>query len=157
MILDAFVYARLGDSGIVDFAMTVAPVADDIDDHVAAKLSTVVGGQLAYAHDGVRVFAVDVKDRNILALGDVRSEPRRLFLLWPGSKANQIVDDDVDCSANGVGLQICQIERLCPDALACEGSVAVHHNGHDFCRAAGAVPSLLGAHTSHGHGIDCFQ
>src|SRR5882757_1450080 len=66
MILDAFVYARLGDSGIVD---------------VATKLSAIVGGQLAYAHDGVRVFAVDVKYRNILALGNVRGEPRRLFLL----------------------------------------------------------------------------
>src|SRR6267378_2774895 len=103
MILDAFVHARLGDSGIVHFAMTVAPVADDIDDHVAAKLSAVVGGQLAYAHDGVRIFAIDVKHRNILALGNIRGESRGLFLLGPRGKANQIVDDDVDCSTNGVG------------------------------------------------------
>src|SRR6266436_508862 len=125
MILDALVNARLRDSGIVDFAMTVAPITDDVDHHVAAKLRAIVRGQLAYAHDSVRVFAVDVKYRNVLALGNVRGEPRRLFLLWPGSKANQIVDDDVDCSANGVGLQICQVERLCPNALASEGRVAV--------------------------------
>src|SRR5258705_9560503 len=101
MILNAFVHARLRDGGIVYFAMTVAPVANDVDHHVTAKLRAIVCGQLAYAHDGVRVFAVDVKDRNILALGDIRGESRGLFLLGPRGKANQIVDDDVDCSTNG--------------------------------------------------------
>src|SRR5712672_4740587 len=104
MILDAFVYARLRYGGIVDFAMTVAPVADDVDHHVAAKLRAIVCGQLAHAHDSIRIFAIDVKHRNILALSNIRSESRGLFLLGPRRKANQIVDDYVDCSANGVGL-----------------------------------------------------
>jgi len=70
MILDAFVEARLRDGGVVDFAVTVAAIADEVDDDIAAKLRAILGGELSNPHDGVGIFAIDVKDGNGLALGD---------------------------------------------------------------------------------------
>ena len=44
MLFDLFVEQRLGDGGIVDFAVAVTAVADEVDDHVSAELVAVFGG-----------------------------------------------------------------------------------------------------------------
>jgi len=63
----------------------------------------------------------------------------------------------VNGAADGVSLQVREIEGFRPDALPGEGGVAVHHDWDDPAGAAGAVAGLLGAHTAHGDGIDGFQ
>ena len=71
MILDAFIEKRLRDGRIVDFAVAMAAVADDVHDHVAAKRGAILGGDFAHAHNGIRVFRVHVEDRHRLPLGNV--------------------------------------------------------------------------------------
>ena len=41
MILDTFVEERLRNGGIVHFAVAVATVADEVDDHIAAKFGAI--------------------------------------------------------------------------------------------------------------------
>ena len=76
MLLDLLVEQRLGDGGIVDFAVAVAAIADQIDDDVGAELVAVLGGHARDANDCVDIFGVDVEDRNRLAAGELRSEAR---------------------------------------------------------------------------------
>jgi len=118
MILDALVEERLSDGRIVDFAVAMAAVTDDVHDDVAAECRTVLRGKFSDAHDGVRVFGVDVEDRHGLAFGDIGGEARRMLLRGVCRKADQVVHDDVNCAADGVGLQIREIQRFRPDALA---------------------------------------
>src|SRR6266404_3495776 len=155
--LDAVVQARLRDRGVIHFAVAVAAVADEVHDNVAAKLRAIVSGKLPHAHHGVGIFAIDVKDGNRLTLRNIRSESRGMLLLRPRGKADQVVDDDVDRAAHGVSMQISQIERFRPDALARESGVAVHDDGHNFGGAAYAVACLLGASAADRDGIDGFQ
>src|SRR5216684_4543488 len=157
MIFDAVVEARLGDGGVVDFAMTMAAVADEIDDDIAAKLRAIFGGEFSDAHDGVGIFAIHVKDGNGLALGEVGGEARGVLLLGPRGEADQVVHDDVNGAADSVGLEVSEIKRFRPDALAGKGGVAVHDDGNDLLGAAGAVAGLLCAGTAHGDGVDGFE
>jgi len=53
---------------------------DDVHDDVAAECRTVLRGKFSDAHDGVRVFGVDVEDRHGLAFGDIGGEARRMLL-----------------------------------------------------------------------------
>ena len=81
MVLDHRVTARLGDSGVIDLAVAVPAVADEVDDDVGAEAMAVLGGDLGDTNDGVGVRGVDVEDGGGQALGDVRGEARRVGLL----------------------------------------------------------------------------
>src|SRR5262249_37896209 len=106
VIFDAVIEQRLGDGGVVDFAVPVATVGDEVDDDVAAESGAIVGCNLSYAHDGIGIFSIYVENGNGLALGDIRCKTRRMLLRGWGGEANEIVDDDLDGAADGVGLEV---------------------------------------------------
>ena len=166
VIFDGVVFLRLRDRGIVHFAVAVAAIADEIDDDVAAEFCAIFGGETADANDRVGIFGVDVEDGDALALGDVGSETRRMFLNRGRGEADEIVDDDVDGAADGVALEVGEIQRFGEDALAGKGGVAVHDDRPNFverfARAiddgpVGSAARLLCAGATHGDGIDGFQ
>src|SRR5256885_12568905 len=157
MTFDALVETRLRDGGIVDFAMAMAAVADQVDHDVAAEFSAIFGGEPAGANHSIRIFGVDVKNRNGLPLGDIRGKQGRVFLLGPGGEADQIIDNDVNGTAHGVGLEVREIQSFRPNSLAGEGSVAVHHDGDDLLSAAWTEARLLRARSANGYGIDSLE
>ena len=63
--------------GIVDLAVAVAAVADEVDDDVAAERVAVLHRDARGADDRFGILAVDVEDRDRQALGDVGGEARR--------------------------------------------------------------------------------
>jgi hypothetical protein len=87
MVFDFFVEQRLGDGGIVDLAVAVTAVADEIDDYVGAEFVAVFGGDAGDADDGVDVFAVDVENGNRLAARDAGGEARGVFFGIARSKS----------------------------------------------------------------------
>ena len=143
MILDAFVEKRLRDGRIVHFAVAVAAVADDIHDHVAAKCGTIFRGEFSNADDGVRIFGVHVENGNGLALGHVRGKARRMFLDRLRCKADEVIHDDVNRAANGVGPQVREVKRFRPDALARESRVAVDEQRKHFAALIRVVEDAL--------------
>ena len=72
----------------------------------------------------------------------------------------------MDGAADGVGLQVGEIQCFRPNALARESGVTVHDDGYYFLVGNGsgirqrrlhANSRLLRAHTAHGDGIDGLQ
>ena len=96
------------------------------------NLSRYSSGDAADAHDSVGIFGVHVEDGNRQALRDVGREARRVRFARHGGEADQIVDDDVDGAADGVSLEVGEIQRFGPDALAGEGGVAMHDDRNDL-------------------------
>ncbi len=88
MSLDAFVKTWLSDGRIVDFAVAVTAITNQIDDNVTGKGGAIVCRDLADAHHGVRVLCIDMKNGHVLALGKVRREARGVFLHRPGCETN---------------------------------------------------------------------
>src|SRR5207302_4335388 len=166
MVLDALVKSWLGDGGVIHFAVAVAAVADEVDNHITAKRCAILGGHLPNAHDSVGIFSVHMENGNRLALNNVRGKARRMLLVWRRCEADEIVDDDVDCAADGVRAQVREIEGLRPNPLASESGVPMHHDGNDFVKsflravhvgAAQPVARLLGARAPNSYGIDSFE
>src|SRR5208337_4314153 len=166
MVFDARVEERLSDGGIVHFAVAVAAVADEVNDHVGVEFGAIFRGEAANAHDGVGIFGVDVEDGDTLAAGDAGSVARRVLLHGARGESDQIVDDDVDGAADGISREVSEIQRFCPNTLAGKGRVAVHHNGPDFVqrfagaidlRAVHTVTRQFGAGATHRDGVHRFQ
>src|SRR6266702_3174377 len=132
MILDSFVEKWLRDGRIVHFTVAVAAVTDDVHDYVAAKRGAILRREFADAHHSVRVFRVNVEDRNGLALGHVRGEARRMLLLRARGESDEVIHDDVNRAANRVGRQVREVERFRPDALSSESGIAMHDDGYHF-------------------------
>ena len=89
MLFDLLVEQRLGDGGVVDFAVAVAAVADEIDDDVGAEFVAIFGGEAGDADDGVDVFGIDVEDRDRLAAGDAGGEARGVFFGVAGGESEE--------------------------------------------------------------------
>ena len=157
MLFDLFVEQGLGDGGIVDFAVTVAAVADQVDDHVGAELIAVFGGDAGYADDGVDIFAVDVEDGNGLAARDAGGEAGGVLFEIAGGESEKIVDDYVNGAADGVAGKVGVVHGLGEDALSGESGVAVDKQREIFFASAFAGAVLFGAGAADCDGIDGFE
>jgi hypothetical protein len=157
MIFDLCVAQRLRDGGIVDFAVAVAAVSDEVDDHIGVELVAILGGEGGDADDGSRVLGVDVEDGDRQALGEVGGEPGGVRFLGLGGEADEVVDDDVDAASDRVAVDGGEVEGLGPDALAGEGCVTVDDDGQDAVSAVSANAILTRAGAAHGDRIDGFE
>ena len=157
MLLDLLIKKRLRDGRIVDFAVAVTAVSDEIDDDVGAELVAVLGGDAGDADDGVDVFSVDVEDGNRLAARDAGGEARRMFFGVTRGEAEEVVDDHVNGAADGVAGKVGVVHGLRENALSGECGVAVNEQGEIFFAAAFAGAVLLGASAADGDGIDGFE
>ena len=156
-LLDLRVEQRLGDGRVVDLAVAVPAVADQVDDHVAQEAVAEARRDPRCADDGRRVLGVDVEDRDRLALGDVGGEARRVEGRRLGGEADQIVDDDVHRTADAITLDLREVEALGGDPLAGERRVAMHRDREDLARGSGADPGLAGTHATHGDRVDGLE
>ena len=157
MVFDFLVAQRLRDGGIVDFAVAVAAIADEVDDDVGAEIVAVFGGHAGDANDCVGVFGVDVEDRDGLARARCRRQSAWSALRVAGGEAEEIVDDDVNGAADGVAGKVGIVHGLGEDALSGEGGVAVNQKREISSRAAFAGAVLLGASAADGDRIDSFE
>src|SRR6516164_998085 len=166
MIPDALVEARLGDGGVVNLAVAVTSVADQVDDYIRVKFGAVFGGEAADADDGVGIRGIDVENRYALAARNARGVAGGVLLRRARGEANQIVDNDVDGATHRIGSQVTEIEGFRPDTLAGKGGIAVHDDQPDLVqglagaidpRAPHTVSRKLGARAAHRHGVNGLE
>ena len=157
MLFDFFVEQRLSDGGVVDFAVAVAAVADQVDDNVGAEPVAVFGGDAGDADYGVYIFAIDVEDGNRLAARDAGGEARGVLFDIAGGESEQIVDDDMNRAADGIAGKVGVIHGFGEDALSGESGIAVNQEREIFFASAFAGAVLLGARAADGDGIDGFE
>ena len=109
---DLLVHGRLGEHRLVAFVVTVAAVADHVDDHVLLELLAIFGGHAGAMDDRLRVVGVDVENGRGDDLGDVGAIGRRARIFGRRGEADLVVDDDVNGAAGLIADQVRQIEGL---------------------------------------------
>ena len=77
LALDEVVHEGLRHRRVVALVVAPAAVADHVDDHVAVELLAELERELGHADARLRVVPVDVEDRDLQALRDVRAVVRR--------------------------------------------------------------------------------
>src|SRR6266851_285358 len=157
MLFDFFVEQRLSDCGIVNFAVTVAAVADQIDHNIGAELVAIFGGQAGDTDNGVHIFSVDVEDGDRLAARDAGGKARGVLFEIAGGESEQVVDDHVNGAADGVAGKVGIVHGFGEDALSGESGVAVDKQRKVLFAATFAGAILLGAGAADGDRIDRFQ
>ena len=149
--LDLGRHLRLRVGRLVGLVVAVAAVADQVDQDVVAELLAEREREPDRGDAGGDVVGVDVEDRDVEALGEVRGPARGARVVRVGGEADLVVGDQVQRAADGVAVQRLQVERLRDDALAREGRVAVQddrHRGVGVQRRVGAL--ARGLHRARG-------
>ena len=72
VLADLGIHERLGEARLVALVMAEAAVAPHVDDDVAGEFLAIFDGELAGEGHRLRIVAVDVEDRRLDRLGDVR-------------------------------------------------------------------------------------
>ena len=127
------VQQRLREGRLVAFVVAPPAVAVHVDDDVALELAAKVHRQPHDLRHGLRIFAVDVEDRDLQHLGHVGGVGARPRFVGRRGEADLVVDDDVQRAADRVAGQLAEVERLLHDPFAGERGVAVDQNAP--CRA----------------------
>ncbi len=158
MRADQPVHDRLGERRLVALVMAEAAIAEHVDDDRLVELLPVLDRDLGAEHHRFRIVAVDVEDRRLDELGDVRRVGRGARVARIGGEADLVVDDEVERAAGAVTAQAREAEAFRDDALAREGRVAVDEQRQDL-RALDDVVELvlLGAHLAEHDRIDDLE
>ena len=161
VFVNRLVHLRLGVGGLVRLVVAEAPVADQVDDDVAAELLAEGGGEPDRADAGGDVVGIDMDDRQVEALGNVRGVASGAALLGVGGETQLVVRDHVQGAAGGVALELGQVEDLGHHALRRKRGVAMNQDrdgaGPIEVRLRSFSPRLLGAAPALDDRIDRFQ
>ena len=125
MLADLQVHERLRVRRLVGLVVAEAPVPDEVDHHVPPVGTAVVVRERDRGEARLDVVGVDVHDRDVEALGEVRGVPRRPALLRIGGEPDLVVGDEVHRAAGRVARQRLEVEHLLHHALPGERSVPV--------------------------------
>ena len=129
---------------LVGLVVAEAAVADQVDEHVVAKLLPEREGEPHRGDARRDVVGVDVDDRHVVALGEVGGPGRRARILGIGREPDLVVLNEVDRAADRVAVERLQVERLGDDALTWEGGVAVENDRDRGVRVLMGVRALAG-------------
>jgi hypothetical protein len=132
MLADLGVHQRLGEARLVAFVMAEAAIAPHVDHDVALELLAELDRDLAGEGHRFGIVAVDVEDRRLDALGDVRRIGRGARELRARREADLVVDDEVDAAAGIVAADAREAEAFPDDALARHRRVAMDQHGQDL-------------------------
>ena len=125
LLLDLRRHLGLRVGGLVGLVVAEAAVADQVDQDVVAELLAEREREPDGGDAGGHVVGVDVDDRDVEALGEVRRPAGRARVVRVGGEADLVVLDQVQRAADRVAVERLQVERLRHHALAGEGGVAV--------------------------------
>ena len=135
MRADQPVHDRLGERRLVALVVAEAPVAEHVDDDRLVELLPVLDRDLGAEHHRFRIVAVDVEDRRLDQLGDVRRIGRGARIARIGGEADLVVDDEMERAAGAMAAQAREAEAFRDHALAGEGRVAVDEERQHLGRA----------------------
>ena len=155
MRADESIHDRLSERGLVAFVVAEPPIAEHVDDNRLMELLPVFGRHLGAEDDRLGIIAVDMKDRRLDQLGDVRRIGRGARIARIGGEADLVVDDEMQRAAGPVAAQARKTEAFGHHALSGKSGVAVDEERQSF-RSLDAVVELvlLGAHLAEHDRID---
>ena len=143
---DGPVHEGLGVARVVALVVSVAAVADEVDDDVLVELLAVLERQLRHAHARLGIVAVDVEDGGLHRLGDIAAIERAARVLGTGGEADLIVDDQVDGATDAVAGDVAHRQALGHHSLSGESRVAVDEDRQRWERAGRVDRVLDGTH-----------
>ena len=104
-ILDDGVHERLGERRLVQLIMAHFTISNEIDHNISREFLAVLGGNAESVRDIVHRVRVDVEDGGADRRGDLRAVNARPGPVRSRSKADLVIDDNMDGSSNSIVLK----------------------------------------------------
>ena len=128
------IHQRLGERRFVAFVVSVAAIADEIDQHVTLELRPVREREPRRGDRGFGIVGVDVDDRNLEAARQPARIERAAGVRGLCRESDLVVRDDVDRPSGRVAGQTMHVQGLGDDPLSRKRGVAVDQDGQDGIR-----------------------
>jgi hypothetical protein len=157
MVGNLLVEGGLSEARVVSLVVPVAPVADQIDDHVLVEPLAELDRESRRVNARLGIVGVHVEDGGLDDLGQVARVAREAVVGRVGGEADLVVHDDVDRPAGRVAVELGERERLRDQTLPGERGVAVDQDRHHAAAIRVAEVVLLGANHALRHGVDRLQ
>ena len=156
--LDFSHHHGLGHGWLVDLAVPMTAVADQVDDHVLTEFHAVIQRQLANEQNRLRVIAVDVKYGGIHHFRHVAAiQGGTGILLVAGGESDLVVDDDVDGALGGITTRLGHVEGFHHHPLPGKRRVAMDQHRYHLRAVLVLAPLLAGSGRPLHHRIDDLQ
>ena len=154
---DGPVHDRLGERGLVRLVVPEPSIAEHVDDDIALELLAEFGGDAGDVHRRFRIVAIDMEDRRLNHLGDVRGVRRGPGVGRAGGETDLVVDDEMNGAADPVALQLGEPETLRGEPLAGDRRVAVKQDPHHLIALSISALRLFRPDLAEDDRIDGFQ
>ncbi len=105
LFLDLFVHERVCEHGLVALVVAKPAVAENIDNHVFAKLLAELCRHFGRVDHGLRVVSIDVEDRRLDHQSDVCGVGRRPREMRRGGETDLVVDHNMHRAACAVAFE----------------------------------------------------
>mmetsp|Transcript_33529 Transcript_33529/g.96260 ORF Transcript_33529/g.96260 Transcript_33529/m.96260 type:complete len:338 (-) Transcript_33529:360-1373(-) len=155
---DLFVQFRLRESRLIQFVVSIATVANHINNNVFAPLVSPFHSCFQGSRDSQWIISITVEDRTSKCLSDITAVRGRSRIDRVCSESNLVVDDNVDGATNVKVGNLSQLHCLVYNTLSSNGSISVKQNGNNITQIFRAIAAivLLGANLSDHHRVDAL-
>jgi len=147
---------------LIKLVVTHLSVTDEVNNNVVVEFLPVLGSNFKCPMDVFQGVSVYMENWCVDGFGKITGIHSTSTLLGDGRETNLIVDDDVDCSTDGVVWEVLHLKGLVADTLPRESCVTVNQDWYDLVSAdevflAGASLMILSSASSHNDRVDTLQ
>ena len=116
--------------------MTVLPVTEQVDEHIAVPTRPVIARNAHHLNDRLGIVSIDVEHEALRDFADVRAVCGAAGVEVVRGEADLVVDDEVQGAADAVAVELRHLGNFVDDALAGDGRIAMNENGQNGRLAA---------------------
>ena len=137
--------------------MAILAIAPEFDECIAPKCLSEFSGSLHRPYACFWIIAIDMKNRNVIRLRQIRAVLTAKSVLWIRRESNLIIDDHMKRAADVISSQLHKVEALRHRPLSRKRRVAMDKHRNNFFSLAVFAQILLCARSSERDAVDKFQ
>mmetsp|Transcript_838 Transcript_838/g.1138 ORF Transcript_838/g.1138 Transcript_838/m.1138 type:complete len:1008 (-) Transcript_838:79-3102(-) len=157
VLLDGLVHKGLSKHRLINLIVTVLAVADDIDDDIRVPLGAPLGSKIGDANNTFNIITVDVEDRAVQGLGNVRAVGAAAAILGVSGKSDLVVDNDMNGTANRVVRKSTHSKGLIDNTLSRKGTITMEKDGERFGVFSIIAVELLGTNFPKDNSVNSLK
>ena len=137
--------------------MPVLAIAPEFDEGITPKRLAEFSGSLHRPHACFWIIAIDMKNRDVIRLRQIRAVLTAKSVLWIRRESNLIIDDHMKRAADVISSQLHKVEALRHRSLSRKRRVAMDKHRNNFFSLAVFAQILLCSRSPERDSVDKFQ
>ena len=137
--------------------MAILAIAPEFDEGITPKRLAEFSGSLHRPHACFWIIAIDMENRDVIRLRQIRAVLTAKSVLWIRRESNLIIDDHMKRAADVISSQLHKVEALRHRSLSRKRRVAMDKHRNNFFSLAVFAQILLCSRSPERDSVDKFQ